>query len=161
MKSEDCRSSNEILSSLPCFAPDPLLRERILAAHDHHRKRRRMLRLGGIGSLAASLVAAAILISHDWRAEPAAFPATVGEAPSSESRALERQWLASARSAVSPGQTVQMRAIDTELQAAYDRGADADELSTLWARRNIALRELIKAAREGMTTAGDVQVTRI
>jgi hypothetical protein len=45
-----------------------------------------------------------------------------------------------------------VHAIDTALQAAYDRGARAEELQPLWQQRNQALRGLILSARSDAVT---------
>jgi len=44
---------------------------------------------------------------------------------------------------------------DAQLQAAYDRGAGIEEISTLWQQRNRALRGLIDGLRNGVADRGD------
>ena len=53
------------------------------------------------------------------------------------------------------------RAATRARQASVHRGADARELSALWARRNVALRQLIQASGEGIVAADDGGVTRL
>lgn len=145
-------------SALPVFAPNAALRQRILDACTQQRQSRRRRALFGGGALAASVVLASVLFAY----RPDA-PSRIETAASAqdESRGLEREWQRAAdlrnTSAVAP----RVRAIDAELQAAYDRGANARELSTLWARRNAALRRLIEATDGGIVAADDAGLTRI
>jgi HPt (histidine-containing phosphotransfer) domain-containing protein len=67
-----------------------------------------------------------------------------------QSRVLENEWTKLAGGHASAIGTTHLRAIDAQLQAAYDRGAGTEELSPLWQRRNRALRGLIDALRNGI-----------
>lgn len=124
------------LRQLPVFEPDPMLWSRIAAAH----LRRRRVRQWSFAAAATVLlgVAAALLV-------PPAPPDGPGWAEAQrESQALEAEWrrLADGGRPSAIGLT-RLRSIDVALQAAYDRGADADELVPLWKQRNDALRGLI------------------
>lgn len=129
------------LRQLPVFEPDPRLWSRIAAAH----LRRRRARQWSLAAAATVLlgIAAALLV------RPAA-PGGPGWAEAQrESQALEAEWrrLADGGRPSAVGLT-RLRSIDTALQAAYDRGADADELVPLWKQRNDALRGLIVRFRD-------------
>jgi len=146
--------------SLPTFSPDPALRERILAAHARQTRRQRARRWLGGGSLAAAAVLATLLIGRHQAPSSLASHAKPPRSAQDESRDLEMQWQRAAgrhaRAAVP-----RLRAIDAQLQSAYDRGADDSELSVLWARRNLALRSLIDASGTGIVATDDNGATRI
>lgn len=145
-------------SALPTFTPDPALRARILASHARQQRLRRM-RFAVGGALAASFALAALLLVH--RAPSTASLADMASAAQVESRDLELEWQRFAQSSAGQIATPRLRAIDAQLQSAYDRGADAREVSALWARRNDALRQLIAASGEGIVAAGDSGMTRL
>lgn len=141
------------LRQLPVFEPDPALWSRIAAAH----VRRRRVRQWSFAAAATVLlgITAALLV----RPAPPAGPSWADA--QRESQALEAQWrqLADGGRPVAVGLT-RLRSIDTALQAAYDRGAEATELEPLWKQRNDALRGLI--ARFQDASAYDAtRVTRI
>lgn len=147
------------VDALPVFAPDPALRARVLAAHAAQRRQRWRLRatIGG-GALAASFAAALWIARHD--AAPAARVETASAAQV-ESRGLELEWQRASQANPAPVAAPRLRAIDAQLQSAYDRGADAREVSALWARRNAALRQLIAASGEGLVAADSSGMTRL
>jgi len=136
-----------VLAQLPVFEPDANLWPRILAAHQ--RKPVGARRVRGIAAIAAAaaVVVAAILIVPRSVSNPGL---TEGQR---ESQALEREWQAlPAASTRASADVARVHAIDTALQAAYDRGARADELQPLWQQRNQALRGLILSARSDAVT---------
>ena len=147
-------------NALPVFAPDPALRVRILAAHARQRRQRRVRVLCG-GALAASFALAALLLARRELALPVASRVETVSTAQDESRGLELEWQRAAASRSAQVAAPRVRAIDAQLQSAYDRGADARELSTLWAQRNAALRQLIQASGEGIVAADDYGATRI
>ena len=59
------------------------------------------------------------------------------------SQALEREWQARDTLAGDARARAQLRLIDGELQAAYDRAATATELAPLWRQRSEALHDLL------------------
>jgi hypothetical protein len=70
-----------------------------------------------------------------------------------ESQALENEWRALAPASARPTSDIaRLYLIDAALQAAYDRGAEADELQPLWKQRNEALRGLILTASTDTVT---------
>jgi hypothetical protein len=143
------------LQGLPTFAPHPALWSRVVAAEQRRRRMRRWRRSGL--ALAAALVACVILLL------PRPLPSLQQQvvAGQQESRTLERQWqdLAAHSRADATG-FARVRAIDATLQAAYDRGARADELAPLWHKRNRALRGLITHFRDAGPNEA-LAVTRI
>ena len=147
--------------ALPVFAPDPALRARILAAHARQQRRRRVGTLFGGGALAASIALAALFAMRRDPPVPTTARAEAASAAQSESRGLELEWQRTAQSGSAQVATPRLRAIDAQLQLAYDRGADARELSALWARRNAALRQLIQASGEGIVAANGGGMTRL
>lgn len=145
-------------SALPTFAPDPALRARILASHAKQQQSRRVRFAVGSGALAASLALVAVMLVHRGPTAPLAETASAAQV---ESRGLELEWQQSTRSGSAITATPRLRAIDAQLQSAYDRGADAREVSALWARRNAALRQLIQASSDGIVAADDSGMTRL
>jgi len=148
-------------NALPLFAPAPALRERILAVHARQRRQRRLRVLFGGGALAASFALAALMVARQERAAPTAPRLETADSAQDESRGLELEWQRAAGARSAPVATPRLRAIDAQLQSAYDRGADVRELSALWAQRNVALRQLIEASGEGIVAADDGDATRI
>jgi hypothetical protein len=144
------------LRNLPVFAPDAALWPRI-AAEQQRRVRMRRLRGGGFSLAAAAAICAIVIgLPHPLPPQQQALAAT-----QRESQMLEGEWH---RLVVPANQTAsglsRLRGIDAALQAAYDRGAEADELAPLWQERNQALRGLI--ARVQSTGGRDLAaVTRI
>ncbi len=142
------------LRQLPVFEPDPALWSRIAQTH----LRRRRWRQYGMAAAATVLIGVgAALLPR---------PSTGPEAPrwaeaQHESQVLEAEWrrLADGGRPTTVGLT-RLRSIDGALQAAYDRGADADEIAPLWQQRNAALRDLIVRFQDA--SANDAAlVTRI
>lgn len=140
-------TTHPVLAELPVFEPAADLWPRILAAHG--RKPSGARRTRGIFALAAAaaIVVAAILIVPRLASNPGL---SEGQR---ESQALEREWQALPAAATRASADVaRVHAIDTALQAAYDRGARAEELQPLWQQRNQALRGLILSARSDAVT---------
>jgi hypothetical protein len=130
---------------LPVFAPNAGLWSRIEAAHRAQAKTQRW-RLGGLAAAAAVLGGIGVLML------PHTLPTLSQDilAGQRESQALEGEWRQLVGSAhPTLGTTAQLRVIDAELQAAYDRGAQTDELAPLWQERNRALRGLISRFQDG------------
>lgn len=146
---------------LPLFAPDPALRARILAAHAQQRRRRRMRALFGGGALAASFALTVLLVARGGLPLSTPTHADAASAAQDESRGLELEWQRASGSRAVQVAAPRLRAIDAQLQSAYDRGADAREVSALWAQRNTALRQLIETSGEGIVAADDSGTTRI
>jgi hypothetical protein len=144
------------LRQLPVFAPDAALWSRLVTAQQR-RVRAQRWRLGVFSAAAAAAVCAAVsLLPHPM--PPVQQEIAAGQR---ESQTLESEWLRVSNS-TRPGAPglVSVRVIDAGLQAAYDRGARADELESLWRQRNEALRHLIAHGRD--TDPGDaLAVTRI
>ncbi|HEY6943087.1 hypothetical protein [Dokdonella sp.] len=146
MRRDDLISRGFDPRRLPEFVPDPALWPRIAAAHRQQVARRRWRRVVVGGALAASFAAAFLVVSRPFVA-PVAPVGTV--AVQDESRALESEWRKLAGAQAAALGSTRLRAIDAELQAAYDRGAATNELAPLWQQRNRALRGLIAAVQDG------------
>lgn len=143
------------LRQLPVFRPDAGLWPRLVAAQQGRTRVQRWRRGGLSLAAAAAVCAAVVLLPHPL--PPLQQEIAVGQR---ESRTLESQWLRLANS-TRPGTTIlaRVRVVDAALQAAYDRGARADELAPLWRQRNQALRGLIAHVQD--TGPNDAPVTRI
>ncbi|HJT98660.1 MAG TPA: hypothetical protein VJ696_10135, partial [Rhodanobacteraceae bacterium] len=99
----------------------------------------------GIAAAAAVVVAALIVVPR-----PRTDTGLVdGER---ESQTLEQEWRTLAPVPHPAAGLARLHMIDAALQAAYDRGAAADELTPLWRQRNDALRGLIVSARADAVT---------
>ena len=119
---------------------------RIAAAHLARQRRRRVQRLAGFG-LAAAAVFALAAIAPAWLAKPA--PAVDWQA---RAQALEVQLNAlAARGEGSGVVDAELVRIDAALQAAYDRGAPANELTPLWKQRSDLLGALLTAHQQQAT----------
>lgn len=133
------------VQALPVFAPDPALWQRIAAEHRRRSSARRR-RAGAVGLAAAAVLALAIGLQLRT---PTGTPPLALSDGQRESQALENEWQ---RIASAPRQSVgglaRLRVIDAALQSAYDRGAEADELTPLWRQRNDALRGLIAGVQD-------------
>jgi hypothetical protein len=132
--------------ALPVFAPDPALWQRIAAEH-RRRVAARRRKLGVVGLAAAAVLA--LVVGLPLRPPSASAPSVEMTDGQRESQALESEWQ---RVAATPRQAVgglaRVRVIDAALQSAYDRGAQSDELTTLWRQRNDALRGLIAGVQD-------------
>lgn len=136
------------LQRLPVFAPDPALWSRLQAARTTQMRSRRRWHAGvaAVTTMAAA-VCAAILLTPQVEPLPAMQQAVAAD--QRESRKLQSEWLRVAERTTPARPAARLRAIDASLQAAYDRGAPAEELAPLWQQRNRALRGLIERAHDG------------
>jgi hypothetical protein len=141
-----------VLAELPEFAPDADLWSRIAAAHasastPRRNARPRWYRWAGIAAAAAAIVVTALVTGPRLQTGPALVEGQ------RESETLEHEWQTMTPSAARPAAGLaRLHMIDTALQAAYDRGAQPDELQPLWKQRNEALRGLILIARTDEVT---------
>lgn len=144
-------SPHPVLAELPVFAPDAELWPRIVAAHAKQKAMRRKPRWIAFAAAAAVVVAAILIAVPRLTATRPGEPLAVeGQR---ESQALEREWHALTPVSAQPSvDLARLRVIDAALQAAYDRGADTDELAPLWKQRNEALRGLILTAQADTVT---------
>jgi hypothetical protein len=127
------------LGDLPEFEPDEALYTRICAAHRRRRHARHLRWLVLPAAAAAALVGAVLLLPR--ASTPVADNVIAWQR---ESQSLEQEWHALGNAGiVDAAARANVRRIDHALQAAYDRGAAADELAALWQRRSEALRGLI------------------
>ncbi len=130
-----------VLAQLPEFSADADLWPRIVAAHTQRQPVRRRYRWIAVAA-AAAVVAGVVLTLPRTRTQSIALEGQ------RESQALESEWHALAPASTRPTVDIaRLYLIDAALQAAYDRGAEADELRPLWKQRNEALRGLILTAR--------------
>ena len=144
-------------SRLPEFTPDRALWSRICAAHAARQRRRRGFFGAGGAAIAAAVLAAVLALPRAPSPDARIDAVAAGER---ESRLLEAEWLRVAADA-RPLPTARLRAIDVALQAAYDRGARAEEVAPLWQQRNQALRGLLVRAQDGMGRETVATLTRI
>jgi len=122
---------------------------RIAAAHLARQQRRRAQRWAG-GALAAAALLALAIIGPAWFATP---PAIDWQA---RAQALELQLNAlAARGDANGTVDAELVRIDASLQAAYDRGAPANEVIPLWKQRSDLLGALLSARQQ------QVRLTRI
>jgi hypothetical protein len=144
-------------SSLPEFRPDPALWARIVACQQQRVARRRWQVAGVLGGAVAATFAVVLLAPGLRHATP---DDGGHDTAQEQSRALEREWAGLAVDHAAKAGGAHLRAIDAQLQSAYDRGAGVEELSPLWQQRNRALRGLIDGLRSGAADRGD-SITQI
>jgi hypothetical protein len=141
-----------VLAELPVFAPGADLWSRIAATHASTQAvrrdaRPRWYRWAGIAAAAAAIVVTALVTGPRMRTQPALVEGQ------RESQTLEREWQTLTPASARPASSLaRLHMIDAALQAAYDRGAQPDELQPLWKQRNEALRGLILIARTDEVT---------
>jgi len=140
---------------LPEFVPDTALWSRIAATQRQRLARRRWRTAGALGGAIAAALAIVVLVPS--LRQPASEDRSTMQ---DQSRALEDEWTKLAGTHAPTIGTTHLRAIDAQLQAAYDRGAGMDELSPLWQQRNRALRGLIDGLRNGVVDRDD-SITQI
>ncbi len=145
------------LHRLPALAPDPALWARVQVARTAQLRSHRRWRNGlALTTTVAAAVGVAILLAPQVEPLPPV-PSAIA-ADQRESRDLQAEWLRVSDGAVPARPASRLRAIDASLQAAYDRGAEEEELAPLWQQRNRALRGLIDRVGDGDIVAG---ITRI
>ena len=143
-------SLHPVLAELPVFAPAAELWPRIVAEHARRTAARRPRRWIAVAAAAAVVAAVIIAAPRLTGTKPGEPLAAEGQR---ESQALEREWRSLTAVSARPSvDLARLRVIDAALQAAYDRGADTDELTPLWKQRNEALRGLILTAQADTVT---------
>lgn len=147
------------LHQLPVFTPDAALWPRVLAGQRRRRHVQRVQRFGACVGAMIFACAAIVLLPHPLQPlQPLQQQIAAGQR---ESQALESQWLRVAGSMpAATSNLTRVRIIDADLQAAYDRGAAAQDIAPLWRQRNEVLRGLIAHVRDTNTDAAPM-VTRI
>jgi hypothetical protein len=143
-------SIHPVLAELPVFAPGADLWPRIVAAHAGSRRvQRPRYRWAAIAAAVAVVIGAGTIVPRMQQGSEGQ-GLTEGQR---ESRTLEREWQALSPASSRPAAGLaRLHVIDTALQSAYDRGAQADELQPLWKQRNDALRGLILTTRTDTIT---------
>jgi hypothetical protein len=143
-------SMHPVLAELPVFAPGAELWPRIAAAHAMSRRvQRPRYRWAAIAAAVAVMIGGVMIVPLTQRGSEGQ-GLTEGQR---ESRTLEREWQALSPASSRPAAGLaRLHVIDTALQSAYDRGAQADELQPLWKQRNDALRGLILSTRTDTIT---------
>ena len=131
-----------LLGGLPEHDPRPDLWSRIQFAHQRRKRQRRRHGIWLGAMLASAAVLLVVLLPRSsvvdtGAADPAGWQA--------RSHALEQEWLASSRESMDPRYRTELKLIDAQLQAAYDRGANPNELAPLWKLRSEALQELLRS----------------
>ena len=134
------RKGLDAMRRLPEFEPDPELWSRIVTARGQQLRAVRRRRAGWIGSAIAAATAVFFILPRGGDLGPMQDEVTQWRL---RSQALEQQWQDSARTAGDPRARAELRLIDIELQAAYDRGAATSEVVPLWKLRSEALHSLI------------------
>jgi len=146
------------LRELPVGEPSPDLWQRIAATHAG-RVRRARVRRAIVGSSLAAVVLIAILVAPKWLA-PSATERDVdwqarAQALELQLRALRDNSGAHADSAGALEAQSEIARVDDALQAAYDTGAERDQLELLWKRRSELLGALISVRQR------HVEISRI
>ncbi len=132
-----------VFSNLPEFEPDPALWNRIRSANVRRVRLRRMRRIGAVGAVFVG-VAAAWLLAFPYRMmfQPDARSSINWQAHSQQ---LLDQWNERTNQNLDPHIQARLRLLDSDLQAAYDRGASEPELAPLWSLRSRLLQSLVQS----------------
>jgi hypothetical protein len=146
------------LRDLPVGEPSADLWQRIADTHAG-RVRRARVRRGIVGSGLAAIVLIAILVVPGWL-EPSATQRGVdwqarAQALELQLRALSDGGGAHAENAGALEAQIEIARVDDALQAAYDTGAQRDQLELLWKRRSELLGALISVRQR------HVEISRI
>lgn len=134
-----------VFPALPEFDPDPALWERIQTANGR-RVRRRRVRLAGVFGMALAGVVAIAWVGFSASRLTPPERTVVGEWPSHSQR-LQDQWVDQENPNLDPHIQARLRLLDSDLQAAYDRGASDPELVPLWSLRSRLLQSLVQDDR--------------
>jgi hypothetical protein len=145
-------------SELPVGEPSPDLWQRIANTHSG-RVRRARVRRGIIGSSLVVMLLLAVLVVPKWFA-PSAMERDVdwqarAQALELQLRALRDSAGAHADNAGALEAQAEIARVDDALQAAYDTGAEKDQLELLWKRRSELLGALISVRQR------HVEISRI
>jgi len=146
------------LRELPVGEPSPDLWQRIADSHVGRMRRARMRR-GIVGSSLAALILLAVLVAPKWL-EPAATEHAIdwqarAQALELQLRALRDSIGTHADNAGALETQSEIARVDDALQAAYDTGAERDQLEQLWKRRSELLGALISVRQR------HVEISRI
>ena len=146
------------LRELPVGEPSPDLWQRIADTHTGRVRRARMRR-GIIGSSLAALILIAVLVAPKWL-EPSAMERGVDWQARAQALELQLRVLRDSTSARTDNAGAleaqsEIARVDDALQAAYDTGAERDQLDLLWKRRSELLGALISVRQR------HVEISRI
>jgi hypothetical protein len=146
------------LRELPVGEPSPDLWQRIADTHASRRRRTR-LRRGITGSALAALLLVAVLVAPKWLA-PSATEHEVDWQARAQALEMQLRLLRDSSGAHSENAGAleaqsEIARVDDALQAAYDAGAQPDQLEPLWKRRSELLGALISARQR------HVEISRI
>ena len=132
-----------VFANLPEFEPDPDLWGRIHSANLRRVRLRRIRRTSAVGAVFLVFAITGLLgfprglitrsdtqSSSDWQAH---------------SQDLQDQWSMRTDRNVDPHIQARLRLLDSDLQAAYDRGASEPELAPLWSMRSRLLQSLVQS----------------
>ena len=129
-------------SNLPEFDPDPALWGRIRSANVRRIRLRRMRRIGAVGAVCVGVAATWLLgFPHRLMSQPDRQSNINWQA---HSQALQDQWNERTDQNLDPHIQARLRLLDSDLQAAYDRGASEPELAPLWSLRSRLLQSLVQ-----------------
>ncbi|MCQ4167041.1 hypothetical protein [Tahibacter harae] len=138
------------LAGLPEFDPPPQLWARIEAAHARRRQQRRLTYWSAAAGVVLAVAGLVAVVAPPAPARPSALLQL-----ERQSQELEQVYAGLAQPFSPLESEVELHAIETALQQAYDRGAAAEELAPLWEQRNAVLSSLIALSADG------AQLTRI
>lgn len=111
--------------------PDPELPTGLWRKIDSRRRRRQMRSVGWAAAASlAALVVMSIAVLNGPTAPPPPARQYLAAESTSAGRDPEQAWVA------------EIRALDQQLQAAYERGADAADVAHLWEARRLALAQV-------------------
>jgi hypothetical protein len=144
------------LRELPVSEPSSNLWQRIAETHNGRRRRARLQRLM-LGSGLAAMALAAVLVAPKWLT-PAAVESEVDWQARAQALELQLHALQAAAGARQENAGAldtqsELARIDDALQAAYDTGAERDQLALLWKRRSELLGMLISVRRQHVETS--------
>lgn len=137
------RQRRHILSDLPEFDPDPALWGRIRTANIRRVKLRRVRRAGVVGAIFLGVATIWLLGFPQRLTVPSERISSVNW--QMHSQELQDLWSRHSDQNLDPVIQTRLRLLDSDLQAAYDRGAGESELAGLWSLRSQLLHSLVES----------------
>lgn len=132
-----------MFSDLPEFDPDPALWGRIRTANIRRARLRGIRRACVFGAIFVGIATTWLVGFSSRLTAPAERLSSANW--QAQSQQLQDQWSQRSDQDLDPHLQARLRLLDSELQAAYDRGAGETELAGLWSLRSQLIQTLVES----------------